>query len=258
MLPTVTPTASCPFLTHNNLHTIETTVDAQRITHNSSRIHVVGTGLFSLGIVSCSTGDDAAEQPSPSTVTVTTSPPVGKQNNLPSHTRSNPLRLIPPHLKRHPNLHLPIAESRHPVALSPMQLTALHRRAPHTLLGPMKEKATTIPERISVTRCWFSSHKAILNLAPNCCSSTKMNTWDRFRQPTASDQHRGQRHPIHRHLQRLGSFSRIRLPQRRSLQLHRNGKFLLECPQRPTWHHWRIPQPERPSRTSGTCLTRVK
>ena len=132
---------------------------------------IIATALLSFGIVSCTTSDDAAEQPSPSTVPSPPPRPVGPQKPtepLPEHSP----RLILPH----PRLHLPIAESRNLAALSPLKLTALHRRAPHTLLSPMKEKATTTPARISVTRCWFSSHKAILNLAPNCCSSTKVNT----------------------------------------------------------------------------------
>ena len=132
---------------------------------------IVVAGLLSLGIVSCSTGDDAAEQLSPSTVTVTASPTRGAAKTYRATPRALPRLILP-----HPRLHLPIAESRHLAELSPMQLTALHHRAPHTLLGPMKEKTTTIPARNSVTRCWFSSHKAILNLAPNCCSSTKVNT----------------------------------------------------------------------------------
>lgn len=137
---------------------------------------IIATALLSFAIVSCSTSDNAAGQPSPIRCPSPPPQPVSELSTLPSHPPSNLFRLIPPHLKRHPNLHLPIAESRHLAELSPMQLTALHHRAPHTLLGPMKEKATTIPARNSVTRCWFSSHKAILNLAPNCCSSTKVNT----------------------------------------------------------------------------------
>ena len=136
---------------------------------------VVATSLLSFGLASCSTSDDAAKQPAPSPVILTTSPTSGEAKQPTEPLAEHP-RLILPHLKRHPNLHLPIAESRNLAALSPIKLTALHRRAPHTLLGPMKEKATTIPARISVTRCWFSNHKTILNLAPNCYSSTKVNT----------------------------------------------------------------------------------
>ena len=74
--------------------------------------------------------------------------PVSELSHLPSHPRSNLLRRILPPLKHHPNLHLTIAEFHPPTALSPMRLTALHRRAPHTLLDLIKPTATTTPAPI--------------------------------------------------------------------------------------------------------------
>ena len=105
---------------------------------------VVATSLLSFGLASCSTSDDAAKQPAPSPVILTTSPTSGEAKQPTEPLAEHP-RLILPHLKRHPNLHLPIAESRNLAALSPIKLTALHRRAPHTLLGLVKPTATTTP-----------------------------------------------------------------------------------------------------------------
>src|SRR5699024_9584938 len=65
----------------------------------------------------------------------------------------------------------------------------------------------------------------------------------RFHLPSTGDEYRGQRHPPHRHLQRLGSSRRSRWVKRSSPQLHRYRDLLLGRPQRPARHHRTISQP---------------
>src|SRR5699024_9044602 len=66
----------------------------------------------------------------------------------------------------------------------------------------------------------------------------------RFHLLATGDEYRGQRHPPHRHLQRLGSSRRSRWVTRSSPQLHRYRVLLLGPPHRPARHQRKIPKPE--------------
>lgn len=77
---------------------------------------IIATALLGFGLVSCSTSDDVAEQPSPSTVTVTASPT--------SERAQQPTK---PPAEQSSRLYYSIAECHLPEALSSTRLTPFLR-----------------------------------------------------------------------------------------------------------------------------------
>ena len=117
---------------------------------------IIATALLGFGLVSCSTSDDVAEQPSPSTVTVTASPTSedAEQPAEPPAEQSSPSDSAAPEASPEPP---PEASPEPPpddCGISPSNsaitdaIATLAHPVPRTLLDLIKPTETTTPAPI--------------------------------------------------------------------------------------------------------------